>query len=425
MRKFIAALLLIVLLLSLCACSRADSGGEKETPAPAADTPAPTEEPEPFTEPPEPLPAVRVEMTRADSDNAEKALFTGRDENGGAVWEREFSTEYRTELTLIQEIGLWQDRYYFNSKGTVVCLSLTDGATLWENAEFGGASISGLIDERNGNVYLCGWYGPDFFACDAEGKTLSKFESAAGDFYWPGDMAWSGENELVIWYHGGGGEIPLPYFVDLRDFSISWSFGYAELDAGKQYWANIFISDFVEQSMYNFPKDNGSDFELASFAHMFCKINRRDALRYDGNYDSFSLDTVNELCLRFFGREIHPSDGVLYENQWGMQWTYENGTFRFPSGDGESYNRFAVVTNYLSLPGTTAMLYYDVYELKLEEYWDKGMDASLYRMTPREAKNMAAEGRIEFVGAGEAEVLPIEQDGHDGYYLHWMHTDLY
>lgn len=366
--------------------------------------------------------AVGVRMTRDDS-KGETAVFEGLDSNGNVVWQRTETTEYRTELTLIEEIGAWDDCYYYNREGTVCCLRLSDGFPLWENDGFGGASISSLIDQRNGNVYLCGWYGPDFFICSRDGKTLSRTESASGGaFYWPSDLAWRDTDHLVIYWQGGAGlDLALPYFVDLTDFSISYDFGFESLDANRQYWANIFISDFIEQGKFRFPTDSGSDYELASFAHMFCKINRHDALRFDGNYDSFTLDTVNEVCRRFFGREIHPANGVLYENQAGLQWTYENEMFRFPSGDGESYNTFAVVNSYLRLPDDV-ILGYNVYELDLDEYWEKGMDSALYRMTPAQAQAAESSGRIKRIGYGWAEAIPIEQNGHDGYFLQRMQT---
>ena len=360
-------------------------------------------------------------MERQDDSSIEKVRVSGISEDGDTVWQKEYATEYRTELTLIQEVGLWNDRYYFNRSGALICLRLSDGEELWKNEDFHGASISGLIDERNGNVYLCGYYGPDFFACDREGRTLCLYGTAVEGFWWPTDMSWHGTDELEIWYDSIN---PMqPFYVDLNDFTIWWEFGAETLDADSQYWANVFISDFAEQFISMYPRDNGSDFELASFAHLFCKINRRDALSYDGNYDSFSLDTVNELCLRFFGREIHPSDGVLYENEWGLQWTYENGTFRFPSGDGEAYNRFAVVREYIQLNSGDVELSFDVYEVPLDEYWQNGIDSALYHLTAAEAEAMAKTGRIVFVGSGKAEAMPVEQNGHDGYYLFWLHID--
>ena len=368
--------------------------------------------------------AVRVLMTRDDGEG-EKVCFKGQDENGTVVWQRTETTQYRTELTLIEEIGVWEDRYYYSREGIVSCLRLSDGFLLWENDEFGGSSISCLIDQRNGNVYLCGWYGPDFFACSKDGETLCKIYSS-GDFYWPSNMSWRDADSLVIYWSGGAGlETALPYYIDLTDFSLSYYHSFQGMDANRQYWANIFISDFIEQFKNDFPTDGGSDYELSHFVQLFCKINRHDALSFDGNYDTFSLDTVNELCMRFFGREIHPANGVLYENQWGLQWTYENGKFHFPSGDGEAYNRFAIVNSYLQLEGGNVILGYDVYELKLEEYWQSGIDSSLYRMTSAQAQTAEAAGRITRLGYGWAEVTPIEQNGHDGYFMLKMETTSY
>ena len=427
MKKFLrlTALILCVVLFGGCAnpgetTSRAD--------APMHETPVPTDAlPTTDTSLPEtvtPLSAVRVSMTRDDGEG-EKVLFEGQDGNGAAVWQRTETTRYRTELALIEEIGVWEDRYYYTREGNVCCLRLSDGFLLWENGEFGGSSISSLIDQRNGNVYLCGWYGPDFFACDKNGETLCKFPSS-GDFYWPSDMNWRDPDSLVIYWMGGAGlEMALPYYIDLTDFSLSYYHGFLDMDASRQYWANIFISDFIEQFKNDFPTDGGSDYELSSFAHLFCKINKRDSLIFDGNYDTFSLDTVNELCMRFFGRKIYPANGVLYENQGGLQWTYKNGKFHFPSGDGEAYNRFAVVNSYLQLEGGNVILGYDTYELSLDEYWKSGMDSALYHMTPAQAQTAEASGRITRVGYGWAEVTPIEQNGHDGYHLLRMETTPY
>ena len=390
--RLTALLLCLALLLSACggkpaedASSPAERHRTERAETPAPETPAVTEEPQPFTEPPvtpSPAPAVRVVMERQDSGEIEKVLISGVSEAGATVWQKEYATDYRTELTLIQPIGAWQDRYYLNHNGTVVCLRLSDGETLWENGDFGGASISGLIDERNGSVYLCGWYGPDFFACDSEGNTLSLYGSATESCWWPSDMAWNGPDELVIWYHSI--EPAVPYYVDLRDFSITWTFDTKELSGASLYWANIFVSDFIEQGVSTFPRDGGSDFELAHFVRLFCKINRQSAIRYIDGYETVGLDTVNELCRHFFGREIYPSDSAQTSELWHMEWRPETGRFYAPAADGEAYNAFAVVRDCLQLPGGSVRLRYDVYTLNLDEYWQSGMDGALYYLSAAE-----------------------------------------
>ena len=430
--RLTALLLCLALLLTGCggrpaedASSPAERHRTERAETPAPETPAVTEEPQPYTEPPvTPSPApecAEVQVHVGETTEIEHVEFTGVSAGGQELWKRIFTTDYRTELTLIQPIGAWQDRFYLNHNGTVVCLRLSDGETLWENGDFGGASISGLIDKRNGSVYLCGWYGPDFFACDSEGNTLSFYGSATESCWWPSDMAWNGPDELVIWYHS---EDPaLPYYVDLNDFSISWTFDVRELRGASLYWANIFVSDFIEQGVSTFPRDGGSDFELAHFARLFCKINRQSAIRYIDGYETVGLDTVNELCLRFFGRDIDMSGSAQTSELWHMEWRPETGRFYAPAADGEAYNAFAVVRDCLLLPGGSVRLRYDVYTLNLDEYWQSGMDGKLYSLSAAEAEAMAKTGRITKTGSGWAEATPVQQEGHDGYYLIRMERD--
>lgn len=429
--RLTALLLCLALLLSACggkpaedASSPAERHRTERAETPAPETPAVTEEPQPFTEPPvtpSPAPAVRVVMERQDSSEIEKVLISGVSEAGATVWQKEYATEYRTELTLIEEVGLWNDRYYFNRSGALICLRLSDGGELWRNGDFGGASISSLIDKRNGSVYLCGWYGPDFFACDSEGNTLSFYGSATESCWWPSDMAWNGPDELVIWYHSI--EPAVPYYVDLRDFSITWTFETKELSGASLYWANIFVSDFIEQGCTTFPRDGGSAFELAHFVRLFCKINRQSAIRYIDGYETVGIDTVNELCRHFFGREIYPSDSAQTSELWHMEWRPETGRFYAPAADGEAWNAFAVVRDCLQLPGGNVRLRYDVYTLNLDEYWRSGMDGALYYLSAAEAEAMARTGRITKTSSGWAEATPVQQEGRDGYYLIRMEPD--
>ena len=159
----LTALTLCILLFGGCTNH---VGTAHEADAPSPGTPVSTDA-QPVTETLVPetaasVGAVRVCMTR-DDDEGEMVRFEGLDVNGAVAWQRTETTQYRTELVLIEEVGIWEDRYYYTREGTVCCLRLSDGFLLWENNEFGGSSISSLIDQRNGNVYLCGWYGPDFF----------------------------------------------------------------------------------------------------------------------------------------------------------------------------------------------------------------------------------------------------------------------
>ena len=206
----------------------------EEEPAQPEPTPAPTPEPtpeplpvvtpEPTPEPtpvptPEPTPvasAVRVIMKRQDTASYESVLLLGLDAQGSTVWMRSFNTEYRTELDLIQEIGTWQDRYYFNNNGWLTAIRVSNGETIWSNGDFGGASISYLLG-GNGNIYICGYYGPDFYAINADGQTLINYRSISDDYYWPSDLRWYSDWEIEGTFYGGA-DVPqegVKFIIDL------------------------------------------------------------------------------------------------------------------------------------------------------------------------------------------------------------------
>ena len=64
---------------------------------------------------------------------------------------------------------------------------------MWENNEFGGASICSTID-NNGTIYMSGYYGPSFFAVDKDGATLVKIDEMYKEKLY--HLALSSENEI-------------------------------------------------------------------------------------------------------------------------------------------------------------------------------------------------------------------------------------
>lgn len=128
---------------------------------------------------------IKVELERRyrDTDFAEYAVITAKDEMGTVQWEYTTATYEGTELSLIEEIGRRGNVYYYNESGTIKALRISDGKALWENSDFQGASISCAFGTDA--LYICGYYGPSFYAMTYEGETLKRIESFDDRCYWP------------------------------------------------------------------------------------------------------------------------------------------------------------------------------------------------------------------------------------------------
>ena len=209
MNKLRPIALLLCLCLLLTACGMPGLPGAKDE----EETPVRTEHKAETV-----LPAVGVRMEREDTDGSEYVLIRGLDAESKTVWLRSAGPIDKKPVTRIEEIGLWKDRYYFNYGGSVTCLSLATGEQLWSNQDFRGGSICSLIGD-DGSIYLCGREGPDFFACDAEGSTLSRIALFCAGFSSPQGISRHGDRELEILLTNGNSYIP--FYVNLDDYSVS------------------------------------------------------------------------------------------------------------------------------------------------------------------------------------------------------------
>lgn len=178
---------------------------------------APVATPEPVVLP------ERVEMETYFEDSMDYAIiraYSGSEE----VWSRELTPQQSTELDSFSELGIVDGLYLYSDVGTVTALDLATGGIVWENSDFGGA-VSGFDWDEQGNIYLTGWYGPDFFLADIEGNTLCRIGEFDPDYYWANGVRKLDDHtaEVTLTMGPGGVEGEFRFRVEEDDGVWSWS----------------------------------------------------------------------------------------------------------------------------------------------------------------------------------------------------------
>ena len=244
-RWMILAVCMLVL-LSLAACGKADGGDasgaaalesalrqvrdkldeakhdEAESGSTADDSePEPEKTPEPAAAAePEQSAVERIELTRVPSGGDEYAVITGYDAAENTVWSFETPRFVMTEMTSVVELGQRDDRYYYVENTTVVCLDVQTGTRLWENSDYAGRATGFAFGDSA--LYLCGQYGPDFFAVSYTGETLARIEQFDPNYYWASEIELRGDQALVYLYGGTPNyDDPMIFCVDLHTYAVS------------------------------------------------------------------------------------------------------------------------------------------------------------------------------------------------------------
>ncbi|MDO4519476.1 MAG: PQQ-binding-like beta-propeller repeat protein [Eubacteriales bacterium] len=134
-------------------------------------------------------------------NNQQSGNVKGYDSSGNQIWYYQCGSYSRTELDSVTMLGIRDDRFYLVESGTVVALDCSTGQIMWTNSDFRGCpSQNGFQVSSSGKVYLCGYYGPDLFIADRNGKTMSRVNSLAYNSYWPYNLRFTTGDNMKIDY---------------------------------------------------------------------------------------------------------------------------------------------------------------------------------------------------------------------------------
>ncbi len=211
-----------------------------------------------------------------------------------------------------------------------------------------------------------------------------------------------------------GDDVKDPAAEDLRDVELP-------LSDEDQKSVNLFLTYLSQQGITEFVPGKVGEYELASFVHLYFKLNDKDKIVYrtenDESYETFTLEQANDVLSRFFGVTVSPVEGTDYTVQNGSNYAvheqYHDGIFWFPAADGDMHTGFSVCDTVnktaegdLEITFTT----YDVYDI--DDYFNK-FDASYIGMRIPEAEALVGEGELFKTMHGNAKLHPTK----DGWQL--------
>lgn len=192
------------------------------------------------------------------------------------------------------------------------------------------------------------------------------------------------------------------------------------LDSGKQYEANIFLSNFAEQgiNIYLYDQDMSQILpSLIGFAHIWYKINDSSAISYgtlDGEtYETIPLERIASVIKRYISLTVTEETVEKYYEPQEHSF-FQDGVFFFDTADGESYNRIAVADSLSLLEDGRYCLTFTEYEVDIETYFDVGIPRSYYELNPTEASRHPSLTRL---ADGYAIVIPYSYNGRSTYQL--------
>ncbi len=164
---------------------------------------------------------------------------------------------------------------------------------------------------------------------------------------------------------------------------------------------NPLLSAFAEQYKRNFDILTADENWLVSFAFKYCRLHG------GGKSWSFSLDQINDVLTQLVGLTVSPEDGSTF---WDGFLQYNDGIFHMEPAYGDGNTQFAIGAIMDAEPRERDGRI--VYDVAFKVYNDPNdlydYDHDLLQLTVEETDELVESGRLEYVGAGRAEVEYVD-----------------
>lgn len=199
-----------------------------------------------------------------------------------------------------------------------------------------------------------------------------------------------------------------------------------ELAPELQKQANRFLTRFAEQWITALTPEDADPYTLVSFAHLYYKINDRDAIGYqsldDESYETLTEAQVNEVLLRYMNRTVTVADGTDFTEQRGDNYAvhemFRDGFYWFPAADGDMHAQIAVCERVEDNQDGTWTLHYRVYDFMGPVYLSPEEKEALTSLTVKQAEQ---DDQYILVMCGAA-VVQRDDSFDAGWYLRSLHA---
>lgn len=128
-------------------------------------------------------------------DNTEKAVIQGVNMAGETIWTHETDVKFEIYQSYrIDSIGYINDKYYYTDDDTLVILDAATGK-VFKRVQNVGSSVTDILMDFDGTIYLCCYWGPHFVEISPEYKVVHKIDAFGGMCDWAYDVY--KENDLI------------------------------------------------------------------------------------------------------------------------------------------------------------------------------------------------------------------------------------
>lgn len=160
-----------------------------------------------------------ISLTTWYDGGYEHASMDGVNEYTGEVmWSSYLGAAQATELEAAQYLGNSYGNAYVLFDGAVYVIDPYTGYVNWVNQDFGGRSASWAFSS-SGKLYMCGYYGPDFFVMDPYGNTVSRVHSMSDYYFWPNELYFTyGDNICLVYSGSVSGDGYYPFEFDVTQY---------------------------------------------------------------------------------------------------------------------------------------------------------------------------------------------------------------